>query len=73
MAPLLQLKSKSSVDAVWLAIGLVLVVEGLFPFASPQAWRRVFTRLLQMQDGQIRFFGLCSILVGLGLIWALLP
>ncbi|WP_293660614.1 DUF2065 domain-containing protein [Rhodoferax sp. OV413] len=62
-----------NLDAVWLAIGLVLVLEGLFPFASPQAWRRLFTQLLQMRDGQIRFFGVCSILAGLGLIWALLP
>jgi uncharacterized protein YjeT (DUF2065 family) len=60
-------------DAVWLAIGLVLVLEGLFPFASPQLWRKVFTQLLQMHDGQIRFFGLCSIVAGLCLIWVLLP
>jgi uncharacterized protein YjeT (DUF2065 family) len=58
-------------DILWLAIALVLVFEGLFPFASPAGWRRMFTQLLQMNDGQIRFFGLFSILTGLALIWFL--
>ena len=47
------------------ALALVLVFEGLFPFVSPAGWRRTFQRLLELQDGQLRFFGLCSILVGL--------
>jgi len=58
-------------DVFWLAVGLVLVIEGLFPFASPAGWRRTFARLLQLQDGQIRFIGLISILAGLALVWAL--
>jgi uncharacterized protein YjeT (DUF2065 family) len=44
---------------------LVLVIEGLLPFISPGAWRRVFQQALQFSDGQIRFFGLCSIALGL--------
>ena len=47
------------------ALALVLVIEGLLPFLNPQAWRRVFTRLLSLSDGQIRFIGLSSILLGL--------
>jgi uncharacterized protein YjeT (DUF2065 family) len=43
----------------------------LFPFMSPGAWRRTFARLLELQDGQLRFFGLCSMLLGLGLFWIL--
>ncbi len=58
-------------DALWLALGFVLVIEGLFPFLSPTAWRQTFTRLLQLQDGQIRFIGLLSVLAGLALVWAL--
>ena len=49
----------------WLAMALVLVIEGLFPFLSPGGWRRMFTQILGLSDGQIRFFGLCSILAGL--------
>ena len=55
----------------WTALGLVLVLEGLFPFVSPGGWRRTFLRLLQLQDGQLRFFGLCSVLLGLLLLWLL--
>lgn len=56
-------------DSIWIALALVLVLEGLFPFASPAAWRRMFTSLLEMNDGQIRFFGLCSVVMGLTLLW----
>ncbi len=62
-----------SADTLWVALALVLVVEGLFPFLSPTGWRRMFTQLLQLNDGQIRFFGLASILLGLLTIWWLLP
>ncbi len=62
-----------SADTLWVALALVLVVEGLFPFLSPTGWRRMFTQLLQLNDGQIRFFGLASILLGLLSIWWLLP
>jgi len=56
--------------ALWTALALVLVLEGLFPFLSPGGWRQMFLRLLAMEDGQLRFFGLCSILIGLALLWA---
>ena len=46
----------------------MLVVEGLLPFLSPAAWREVFLRATRMSDGQIRFVGLMSMLVGLGLL-----
>jgi uncharacterized protein YjeT (DUF2065 family) len=60
-------------DTLWIALALVLVIEGLFPFASPQGWRRMFNQLLQLTDEQIRFFALFSILSGLMLIWWLAP
>lgn len=51
------------------ALALVLVIEGLLPFISPAGWRQMFLQLLQLSDGQIRFFGLCSVLLGLSLLW----
>jgi uncharacterized protein YjeT (DUF2065 family) len=60
-------------DAFWLAMALVLVLEGLFPFVSPVGWRRMFKQLLELSDGQIRFFAMGSILSGLLLIWFLAP
>ena len=52
-------------DWVMGALALMLVFEGLLPFLSPTAWRRLFERALKMSDGQIRFIGLSSMLVGL--------
>jgi uncharacterized protein YjeT (DUF2065 family) len=52
-----------------MAIALVLVIEGLLPFLAPGAWRETFRRILQLSDGQIRFFGLTSMLVGLLLLY----
>jgi uncharacterized protein YjeT (DUF2065 family) len=54
-----------SSDALWTALALVLVIEGLLPLVSPARWRRVFEEALRLQDGQIRFIGLASVLVGL--------
>lgn len=51
-------------DVWWLALGLVLVFEGLLPLISPGGWRRVFSQMLTLRDGQIRFFGLISVAVG---------
>ncbi|MDR7376789.1 uncharacterized protein YjeT (DUF2065 family) [Rhodoferax ferrireducens] len=55
--------------SLWAALALVLVVEGLLPFLSPTRWRRMFQQMLALQDGQLRFFGLCSIIAGLLLLW----
>jgi len=54
-----------SADTVWQALALVLVIEGLLPLVSPSGWRRMFQQILALGDGQIRFFGLCSIAAGL--------
>ena len=59
-------------DTFWLAVALVLVIEGFFPFLSPAGWRRMFAQILALNDGQLRFFGMCSILAGALLIWSLL-
>ena len=56
-------------DALWAAFALVLVFEGLLPFLSPGGWRSMMQKAMQMNDGQLRFFGLCSIVIGLGLLW----
>ena len=52
-------------DLILGAFALMLVFEGLLPFLSPKGWRQVFERATKMSDGQIRFLGLTSMLVGL--------
>ena len=52
------------------ALGLVFIFEGLLPFVAPRAWRQAFSQLMQMRDGQVRFFGLLALLGGLALLWS---
>ncbi|MGV0960841.1 MAG: DUF2065 domain-containing protein [Limnohabitans sp.] len=52
-----------------LALGLMLILEGLMPMISPLRWRSLFEQLLLLQDGQIRFFGLVMVVCGLMLLW----
>ena len=51
-----------------MAFALMLIIEGLLPFLAPSLWRDTFRRIIQMTDGQIRFFGLTSMLAGLILL-----
>ena len=50
------------------AIALVLVIEGILPFTAPKLWREVFRKLTDMTDGQIRFAGLTSMMIGLAIL-----
>jgi uncharacterized protein YjeT (DUF2065 family) len=53
----------------WLvAIGLLLVIEGILPFAAPAVWRDGFRRMLEFSDGQLRFIGAASMLGGVFLL-----
>ena len=56
-------------DVLWTAFGLMLIFEGLFPFLSPDGWRKKMTQLLALYDGQIRFFGLACVLGGVFMLW----
>ncbi|MCL4746253.1 MAG: DUF2065 family protein [Burkholderiaceae bacterium] len=51
-----------------LAIGMVLVIEGLMPLVSPAQWRAAVARIAALRDGQIRFVGLGAVAIGALLI-----
>ena len=51
-----------------LAFALMLLIEGLLPFLAPHVWRDMFRRLTELADGQIRFIGLSSMVLGLILL-----
>jgi uncharacterized protein len=48
-----------------MALALMLIFEGVLPFIAPTLWRDTFRKITQMSDGQIRFVGLSSMIVGL--------
>ena len=51
-----------------MALALMLIFEGVLPFIAPTLWRDTFRKITQMTDGQIRFVGLSSMIVGLLLL-----
>ena len=55
--------------SLWAAFALMLVLEGILPFLMPALWRDTFRRITEFTDGQIRFFGLSSMLVGLLILY----
>ena len=46
------------------AFALMLVFEGVLPFASPARWRQIFEQATRLTDGQLRFMGLVCMLLG---------
>ena len=58
-------------ETLALAFGLMLVLEGLLPLLAPAAWRQMFRRVTEFNDGQIRFFGLLAVVGGALLFWFL--
>ena len=52
-----------------MALGLMLILEGLMPMIAPSQWRNLFEKLLKLEEGQIRFFGMFMVLSGLVMFW----
>jgi uncharacterized protein YjeT (DUF2065 family) len=56
-------------DDLWAALALMLVIEGIVPFLSPDAMRRMLATMLQMDSRSIRIAGLVSMVVGVALLY----
>jgi len=53
---------------LFVALCLVLVVEGILPFLSPASWRKMMLNAVQLNDRPMRVMGLVSMLIGVGLL-----
>jgi uncharacterized protein YjeT (DUF2065 family) len=51
------------------ALALVMVIEGLIPFASPGTLRRMLATLAQLDDRALRIAGLVSMICGLVMLY----
>ncbi|MEQ4575874.1 MAG: DUF2065 family protein [Gammaproteobacteria bacterium] len=51
------------------ALCLVAVLEGLFLFAAPLAWKRLAEQLLGLHTFQLRIFGAITLSIGLVSLW----
>jgi uncharacterized protein YjeT (DUF2065 family) len=56
-------------ETVFLAIGLVFVIEGILPFLSPHSWRQMMNQMSKQNDRTIRLFGLVSMIIGLVIVY----
>lgn len=56
-------------SSLLISFSLMLILEGLMPLLLPQVWRDTFKRMIELKDGQLRFVGLMSIMMGLLLYW----
>lgn len=56
---------------LWAALCLVAVLEGLFLFAAPGAWKRAAEQLLNMPDEHVRRVGGIVLALGLVSLWLL--
>jgi uncharacterized protein YjeT (DUF2065 family) len=55
------------------ALAILLVLEGLLPFLSPGATKRVMAQLSQMAERELRIAGLVSVIAGLVLLFLVRP
>jgi hypothetical protein len=57
------------VHELLIATALLLVVEGIWPFLSPQSFRRALLMVAAESDGPLRLTGLVSMVIGVGLLY----
>lgn len=50
-------------------LAFYLILEGLFPFIMPDGWRRGIAAIAQLDDKQLRSFGLVVVISGLVLLF----
>jgi len=58
-------------NEIGVAMALLLVVEGILPFANPEGLRRMLRAVSELNDTQLRFAGFGSMLLGVALLYIL--
>lgn len=56
---------------LWVALCLLLVLEGMGPFISPGGWRNMMAQLSQADDRILRIMGLALMLLGTFLLYVI--
>lgn len=55
------------------AVALVLVLEGIFPFLAPEKFKQALSHLDELSGQTLRIAGLASITIGILLLYILRP
>ena len=53
------------------ALALLLIFEGLMPFASPSKWKDALRNIVEQDSSKIRMFGFASMMGGLLILYSL--
>lgn len=56
---------------LFVAVALLLVIEGVLPFLSPRTVRQVLLQMADMNDRALRLTGLASMISGVILLYVL--
>lgn len=51
------------------AIALVLIIEGILPFANPKALKNTYRKMQELPDDTVRKVGIGSIVLGFALLF----
>ncbi|MGB5690472.1 MAG: DUF2065 domain-containing protein [Woeseiaceae bacterium] len=54
---------------VFTAIALVLIIEGMLPFISPQKYRQMVAEISRLSDNHIRNIGLVVMAIGVAVLF----
>jgi uncharacterized protein YjeT (DUF2065 family) len=54
-----------------IALGLVLILEGIVPLVFPSIWKDTFRRITTLENGQLRFIGLMAVVAGISVLFAM--
>ena len=54
---------------LWVALALVLVIEGILPFLNPEGLRRSMLLISQMNNRTLRIAGFCAMMAGVLLLY----
>jgi hypothetical protein len=50
-------------------IGLILIIEGIIPFAMPGYWKNSMEKILSKPDNLVRIMGLFMLVIGIVLVY----
>ncbi len=58
-------------DSLWIAFGLVLVIEGLMPALNPKAFKKTMSTVRELDESSLRVMGLISMTIGAVVVYLL--
>ena len=58
-------------DSLWIAFGLVLVIEGLMPALNPKSFKKTMSTIRELDEGTLRVMGLISMSIGATVVYFL--